>query len=396
MSTFSSSRPDTYRKASMSEHEGPIEWPDLERYSDTPMFNTKAVVQQTGMPAPTLRAWERRYALIAPERGDNAYRLYSERHIMLIRWLKERIDSGISISQSIALFRHMNEEHERAQSETSDLSQAEEILPDIPLSFHVAIPPPEPPSEQIKREDPLQPSQEWPMLGSEQMHQGYPSAHNMAMTRERLIETFRSLDEPVAHMIMGAMLSIYPVEHVCTELITPTMYQVGHLWADKHLTVPEEHFATNFFRALLTNLFHITPSPLIGPHAFVCCAPGEPHELGALMLALFLRRRGVRVAYMGQSIETAGLLHTIRKIMPALVCISLSMSNYLPALISLGHQIQMMPPPRPILAFGGRVFSQSQCANITDQIPGIYLQGDLRASADRLHTLIVERSESKN
>src|SRR6266700_7463762 len=124
MSTFSSSRPDTYRKASMSEHEGPIEWPDLERYSDTPMFNTKAVVQQTGMPAPTLRAWERRYALIAPERGDNAYRLYSERHIVLIRWLKERIDSGISISQSIALFRHMNEEHERAQSEAPNLSQA--------------------------------------------------------------------------------------------------------------------------------------------------------------------------------------------------------------------------------------------------------------------------------
>jgi hypothetical protein len=114
------------------------------------------------------------------------------------------------------------------------------------------------------------------------------------------------------------------------------------------------------------------------------------------MLAFFLRRRGARVAYMGQSIETAGLLHTIRKMMPVLVCISLSMPNYLPALISLGRQIQMMPPPRPILAFGGGAFSHSQYGNMTDQIPGIYLQGDLRASADRLHTLIIERSESKN
>jgi DNA-binding transcriptional MerR regulator/methanogenic corrinoid protein MtbC1 len=398
MATFSSSQRGASRGIAMSEHEGSIEWPDLERYSDTPMFNTKAIVQQTGVPAPTLRAWERRYALIAPERGDNAYRLYSERHIVLIRWLKERIDSGISISQSIALFRHMNEEHERAQSEVPDLSsQAKlEVLPDIAPSFHVAIAPPELSSEQIKQEDPLQPLQEWPMLGSEQMHPGYPSTHDMAMTKERLIETFRNLDEPMAHVIMGTILSIYPVEQVCIELITPTMHQVGQLWTDKHLTVPEEHFATNFFRALLTNLFYITPGPLIGPHTFVCCTPGEPHELGALMLALFLRRRGIRVVYMGQSIETAGLIHTISKIMPVLICVSLSMPNYLSALISLGRQIQMMPPPRPMLAFGGGIFLQPQYANITDQIPGIYLQDDLRTSADRLRALIVERSESKN
>src|SRR5450759_5688577 len=88
----------------MTVHEGPIEWPALEQFSDAPMFNTKAVAQQTGIAAPTLRAWERRYDLLSPERAGNDYRLYSERDIVLIRWLKERVDSGMSISQAIALF----------------------------------------------------------------------------------------------------------------------------------------------------------------------------------------------------------------------------------------------------------------------------------------------------
>ena len=60
----------------MTIYEGPIEWLDLEMFSATPVFNTKAVVQQTGIAAPTLRAWERRYDLLSPERANNDYRLY--------------------------------------------------------------------------------------------------------------------------------------------------------------------------------------------------------------------------------------------------------------------------------------------------------------------------------
>src|SRR5690349_4960096 len=77
----------------------------LEHYSTVPLFNTKAVVRQTGVPAPTLRAWERRYGALAPQRGENDYRLYSERDIAIIRWLREQVENGLSISQAIALLR---------------------------------------------------------------------------------------------------------------------------------------------------------------------------------------------------------------------------------------------------------------------------------------------------
>src|SRR2546421_11684100 len=82
------------------------EWLDMEHYSDTQLFNTKALVQQTRVAAVTLHAWERRYAILSPRRANNDYRLYSERDIMTIRWLKERIDEGMTISKEIATFGH--------------------------------------------------------------------------------------------------------------------------------------------------------------------------------------------------------------------------------------------------------------------------------------------------
>ena len=51
-------------------------------------YNIKSVSQRTGVRAVTLRAWERRYQILDPQRWQkNGYRLYSERDIALLYWL---------------------------------------------------------------------------------------------------------------------------------------------------------------------------------------------------------------------------------------------------------------------------------------------------------------------
>ena len=119
----------------MTVREERIAFPELKRYSDFPLYNTKAVVQQTGIPAPTLRAWERRYTFLLPGRADNSYRRYSERDIVVIRWLKERVDSGMSISQAIALFRHLDEERSGSSLQQEDFLKEGETT-----AFQVAFP----------------------------------------------------------------------------------------------------------------------------------------------------------------------------------------------------------------------------------------------------------------
>ena len=393
----------------MMVREGRIERPDLEQFSNTPMFNTKAVVQQTGVPAATLRAWERRYKLLSPERAENAYRLYSEQDIVLIRWLKERVDNGMSISQAVALFKHKNElEHLQNEQETPDVthnalpfetmkSQSEPTSPDMNSEpqFHVILPQDEQRDTEGEKDEGVS-FIDWPIIGEQAAgkHLDYPSTYNMRLVRERLIEAFNMLDEPMANMIMGSMLAIYPVEQICIELITPTMWQVGQLWAEGKLNVSVEHFASNFFRAMLTNLFHITPGMSSGSTAIVCCAPGEPHELAPLMLALFLRRKGVRVIYLGQSIEIAGLVQTIKKLSPGLVCVSLTMPAYLSSVMDLGRNLSELPSPRPIFAFGGQVFTRY--TGIIPQIPGIYLGDDLHAITDQLYIMLNKRTDNRN
>ncbi len=79
----------------------------LEEFSDVPKFTIKSVCTQTGIRAVTLRAWERRHEVLIPHRSGNRYRLYSERDVAILRWIKSRVDSGIAISSVVNEMRSM-------------------------------------------------------------------------------------------------------------------------------------------------------------------------------------------------------------------------------------------------------------------------------------------------
>jgi methanogenic corrinoid protein MtbC1 len=164
------------------------------------------------------------------------------------------------------------------------------------------------------------------------------------------------------------------------------MHDIGRLWEQGKLTVSVEHFASNFFRGLLTNLLHVSPPPMQGPMVLACCAADEPHEIAMLMLSLLLRRKGVRVVYLGQSVETAGILHTIKKLQPAALCVSLTIPTHVTALENLARQVASLPEPRPTFIFGGAAFQH--IPYMITQIPGVYLEGDLRDISFRVRELI--------
>ena len=78
---------------------------------NAPTYNLKAVVQETGLKADTLRAWERRYNLPRPQRTPSGHRLYSDRDIEILKWLVLRQEEGLSISRAVALWRRLESEH---------------------------------------------------------------------------------------------------------------------------------------------------------------------------------------------------------------------------------------------------------------------------------------------
>ena len=76
----------------------------------TPTYNLKVIVSETGIKPDTLRAWERRYGLPAPERTKGKHRLYSQYDLEIIKWLIARQDEGMSISRAVKLWRQLEEE----------------------------------------------------------------------------------------------------------------------------------------------------------------------------------------------------------------------------------------------------------------------------------------------
>src|SRR6185437_16357492 len=73
--------------------------------ADTPLYSVAAVARHTGVPAVTLRAWERRYGFPSPRRASGGRRLYTQRDIWTVRALRTQTDQGVPISRAIAVLR---------------------------------------------------------------------------------------------------------------------------------------------------------------------------------------------------------------------------------------------------------------------------------------------------
>jgi DNA-binding transcriptional MerR regulator len=100
----------------------------------SPVYNLKAVVLETGLKPPTLRAWERRYGLPIPVRSKGGHRQYSLRDIEMLKWLKSRQEEGISISHAVELWRSQVKEGKdplRLQSSSDSVTAVSSITPVI-------------------------------------------------------------------------------------------------------------------------------------------------------------------------------------------------------------------------------------------------------------------------
>jgi hypothetical protein len=64
-------------------------------------FTLKAVSRRTGIPAGTLRTWERRYGFLRPERSQAGYRIYGEDEIARIEQIKYLLGQGFRIGTAM-------------------------------------------------------------------------------------------------------------------------------------------------------------------------------------------------------------------------------------------------------------------------------------------------------
>lgn len=218
----------------------------------TGLYTTSEVEARTGVPATTLRQWERRYGLPSPTRSASGYRLYSELDLQLIEFIQEHLSRGVSISRAAEL----------ARARTA-----------------------EPPA--------LSPGG--------------------ALAAELCAALIR-VDHARAGEVLSRAHAHLSVEGVLMEVIAPALVEIGALWERGEITVAHEHQASAYLRARLTSLLEFAGTDVWGPNVVAACAPGEQHELGLLMVSVVLRRAGVRVHYLGANTPLADLAVYARQV----------------------------------------------------------------------------------
>ena len=62
----------------------------------------KEAAARTGLTVPVLRAWERRYGVVAPMRTAGGYRIYDEAALLRLRSMRRLVDDGWSPSAAAA------------------------------------------------------------------------------------------------------------------------------------------------------------------------------------------------------------------------------------------------------------------------------------------------------
>lgn len=305
---------------------------------DTPRYNIKAVVQQTGVNISTLRAWEQRYGVPSPKRSEHGHRLYSQRDVATIKWLKQCTDEGLAISQAVTMLRELD---------TLNPSQIR------------------PPAANASPSATITP----------------PGGSNWLEIRSQLTESLDTVNLRQAHLLVNHICTMFPIETVILELFEPVMVELGERWARGEISTAEEHMVSNFIRQRLLGLMQLHAPFAHGPRLVCACAPEEQHELGLLMFALLMEQRGWEVVYLGQSLDAEGVEVFLKRLAPALVCITNSMVEHMAGMLELCQMIASLSKRRLQLSYSGPVFEYYP--EFQSRIPGVYLGIDLRLAVSR-------------
>nr|WP_052295034.1 B12-binding domain-containing protein [Oscillochloris trichoides] len=207
-----------------------------------------------------------------------------------------------------------------------------------------------------------------------------PSVRSWPVLRQRLFSSLVAYDQQAAEQVWSEACAVYSPEQICNELLTPVQIEIGNGWHRGEVSVASEHFSSRFVQSKLLSLFNSSTDHINGPTAIVACAQGELHEIGAIMISLFLRWGGFHVIYLGQNVPNSTIEEMVAQLNPQVLALSAATVAAANGLIAASQIIAQLPSPRPFFVFGGLAFWDRE--DLRNRVQnGFYFQGDVRQIA---------------
>jgi MerR family transcriptional regulator, light-induced transcriptional regulator len=206
------------------------------------------LARRVGVGVDTLRAWERRYGLLHPQRSTGGFRLYSAADEATVRTMLAEMRRGFSPAQAAKL----------ALSHQGPLSGS------VPADEAAT------PAEQER---------------------------SVAL-RRGLREALLAFDGRRAHELIDALFAEFTLNAVLDDVLLPCLRDLGDLWEAGEVSVAQEHFASSLIRERLLGLARQWDYGR-GPRAVLACPPGERHDIALICFGLALGAAGWRILFLG-------------------------------------------------------------------------------------------------
>ena len=259
------------------------------------MYTIKQAATRSGVGVSLLRAWERRYAVVAPTRTPSGYRLYDDEAITRLRAMRQLIDGGWSASQA-----------------------ADAVL-----------------RGQV-----------------EMTVESTPNAIASHADTEAFVAAAAAYDAVALEAILDAFFARGSFEAVIDDLVLPAVAALGGAWASGRIDVAAEHLASATVQRRLASLFDLGGAVGAGRSVAVGLPPGARHEIGTLAFAVALRRQGVNVLYLGPDVPLASWVHVVSERTLAAIVIGVAVSGDVEGADEVAEAIRGARP-QLIVAVGG-------------------------------------------
>ncbi|MGH8518001.1 MAG: MerR family transcriptional regulator [Panacagrimonas sp.] len=259
---------------------------------ESPRCPINVAARRSGLTAHVIRAWERRYGAITPNRSTTARRLYSDWEVQRLVLLRQAVQLGHRISEVANL--PMEELHALV---------GRDMLPGVEASPRIP----------------------------------YPNARLV----EVAIAAAAGLDSKAFLQALLQATRTLVVPALFEDFVDPLMTEIGRRWQSGTLRVVHEHFASAHLRTFLGDLMTSSGVEPSGPCVIVSTPFGQVHELGSLMAAITAMRAGWESIYAGSSLPVEEIAHAAESRNARAVALSLC---YLP------DDLQNDPRVEPLLA----------------------------------------------
>lgn len=206
-------------------------------------------------------------------------------------------------------------------------------------------------------------------------------------SQQKLVEQLLSFDCVGAEHTIRGVLAANSLETVAVKLFPRVIRQLEERWHNGEANLLAQNYAITSLRSQLIAMVNATTCEC-GPKALLTCAPGDQHEIGLLLLALSLQRRGFVVVYLGPNFTTTAFEEVIDTVQPQLVCFSAATAQSAKALIAFSQEYQAVilgQPNNSHFTFGGAAFNQEPA--LISEITGMYLGDTIEAAVLKIQDL---------